>query len=70
MNLINLELIKTATWYQSTRMAVNMDKTKYIIFHPKIKSSPTMLTYILTRTNKMTTRIPPIFIPQTDHINY
>jgi hypothetical protein len=40
MNGTNVDLFKVATWYWSNRMAVNMDKTKYIIFHPKGKIIP------------------------------
>jgi hypothetical protein len=37
VNLINTELTKLARWFRSNRMAVNVSKTKFIIFHTKGK---------------------------------
>jgi hypothetical protein len=37
VNLINTELTKLARWFRSNRMAVNVGKTKFIIFHTKGK---------------------------------
>jgi hypothetical protein len=37
VNLINTELTKLARWFRSNRMAVNVNKTKIIIFHIKGK---------------------------------
>ena len=34
---VNLELVKWAQWFRSNKMAVNTDKTKYLIFHTKGK---------------------------------
>ena len=32
---VNAEIKKLASWFRSNRMAVNVNKTKYIIFKPK-----------------------------------
>ena len=32
---VNIELQKIANWFRANKMAVNIDKTKYIIFRPK-----------------------------------
>ena len=37
MDSVNLELAKWAQWFRSNKMAVNTDKTKYLIFHTKGK---------------------------------
>ena len=34
---VNTELKKIANWFRANRMAVNMAKTKYIIFRPRGK---------------------------------
>ena len=36
-NYINTELNKMAVWFRANKMAVNTEKTKYIIFHTKNK---------------------------------
>ena len=37
INHVNTELNKIAIWFRANKMAVNADKTKYIIFHSKNK---------------------------------
>ena len=37
LNYINTELNKMAVWFRANKMAVNAEKTKYIIFHTKNK---------------------------------
>ena len=39
MDSVNLELAKWAQWFRSNKMAVNTDKTKYLIFHTKGKNN-------------------------------
>ena len=38
INFVNIELNKIAIWFRSNKMAVNAEKTKYIIFHAKNKT--------------------------------
>ena len=45
-NTVNLEIQKMAFWYRTNKMAVNISKTKYMLFGPK---------------GKNTLDIPPIF---------
>ena len=35
INRVNCELQKVANWFRTNRLAVNVNKTKYIIFRPK-----------------------------------
>ena len=37
INFINVELNKIAIWFRVNKMAVNAEKTKYIIFHARNK---------------------------------
>ena len=37
---VNLELQKIANWFQANRMAVNVSKTKYIVFRPRGQKIP------------------------------
>jgi hypothetical protein len=37
INFCNIEMQKIATWFRANRMAVNISKTKYIIFKSKNK---------------------------------
>ena len=37
INLVNIEIQKLANWFKANKMAVNISKTKYIIFHGKGK---------------------------------
>jgi hypothetical protein len=34
---VNTELVKMARWFRANKMAVNIDKTKFILFHTKGK---------------------------------
>ena len=38
INYVNTELNKIAIWFQANKIAINADKTKYIIFHAKNKT--------------------------------
>ena len=38
INYVNTELNKIAVWFRANKMAVNAEKTKYIIFHAKNKN--------------------------------
>jgi hypothetical protein len=38
VNYVNIELRKLANWFRANRMAVNVSKTNYIIFHTKGKN--------------------------------
>jgi hypothetical protein len=35
INRVNVEINKLANWFRANKMAVNISKTKYIIFRPK-----------------------------------
>lgn len=35
---VNMELGKITDWFNANKMAINADKTKYMIFHPRYKS--------------------------------
>jgi hypothetical protein len=39
-NIINTEINKMAVWFRANRLAVNINKTKYMIFHMKGKKIP------------------------------
>ena len=51
INTVNTEIQKMAFWYRTNKMAVNISKTKYILFGPK---------------GKNTLDIPPIFYNSND----
>ncbi len=37
-NSVNIEIKKIARWFRANKMAVNVGKTKYIIFHTRGKA--------------------------------
>ena len=37
IDIANTEIQKLANWFRSNKMAVNISKTKYIIFHGKVQ---------------------------------
>ncbi len=38
INFVNLEIQKLGLWLRSNKLAINTDKTKIMIFHPKNKN--------------------------------
>ena len=38
INFVNLEIQKLGVWLRSNKLAINTDKTKIMIFHPKSKN--------------------------------
>jgi len=46
-NIINAEINKMAIWFRANRLAVNINKTKYMIFHMKGKKilNPPVIYY-------------------------
>jgi hypothetical protein len=55
---INNELINVATWYRANKMAVNTDKTKYVIFHQKGKKIPNNTEIIYNNNDPNTVQNP------------
>jgi hypothetical protein len=55
---VNAELINVAAWYRANKMAVNTDKTKYIIFHPKGKYLPNNIALEYNNNNSNTVQNP------------
>lgn len=46
ISLINDELLKGTAWFQSNKLLQSLDKTNFIIFHPKRKSLQTKIPNI------------------------
>jgi hypothetical protein len=43
INTVNREINKIAVWFRANKLAVNIDKTKYIIFRMKDKNTPDII---------------------------
>jgi hypothetical protein len=54
---INAEFTNVATWYHANNMAVNMDKTKYMIFHPKGKNVPNNIEIVYNNNDQLVVQI-------------
>ena len=66
---VNLELRKWALWFQANRMAVNTNKTKYIIFHTKGKKVDTNSQEIVFDCNIPNTPQDPSLISTLERIH-
>jgi hypothetical protein len=63
---VNTELQKLAVWFKANKMAVNVNKTNYIIFRTRELSVLTYLTWFLTvMTLTYLTNAPKLFINLT-----
>ena len=53
--IINAEINKMAVWFRANRLAVNINKTKYMIFHMKGKKilNPPPPLFIIMETNQI-----------------
>jgi len=63
IDFVNLELKKWATWFSANRMAVNVSKTKFIIFHNKGKKVNMNGKQIVFDTNIGTNSNPSLISP-------
>ena len=52
INRINLELKKLANWFRSNKMQLNVNKTKYIIFHVPSKKINTNLKLVIDENSE------------------
>jgi hypothetical protein len=59
----NTELKKLATWFRANKMAVNIGKTKFIIFHNKGKSTELNGRELLYDDNEPNAEDPHLIIP-------
>ena len=69
MTKVNTELRKWALWFQANRMAVNTNKTKYIIFHTKGKKVNTESQEIVFDCNIPNTPHNPSLISTLERIH-
>jgi hypothetical protein len=66
---INNELKKIATWFRSNRMAVNADKSNFIIFHPRGKKVDMDGLQILYDNNDPDAPFDPTLITPLERIH-
>ena len=59
---MNIEIKKLANWFRANKMAVNIGKTKFIIFHPKSKKVELNGKQIVYDNNEIGKRIDPLLI--------
>ena len=62
-NFINYELQKLGTWLKSNKLAVNTDKTKIMIFHPKGKRVPDNVFFSVNNNDIGSSNIPELIYP-------
>ena len=60
-DLSNLQ--KLCTWLRSNKLAVNTDKTKIMIFHPKGKRVPDNVVFSVNNNDIGSSNIPELFYP-------
>ena len=53
ISFINIELQKLANWFRSNKMAVNISKTKYIIFRTKGKKIDSNIEKVVFNNNEI-----------------
>jgi hypothetical protein len=66
---VNIELKKIATWFRSNRMAVNADKSNFIIFHPRGKKVDMDGLQILYDNNDPDAPFDPTLITPLERIH-
>jgi hypothetical protein len=59
-NKINTELAKLARWFRANKMAVNVEKTKFILFHTKGKQFDPNLVKIYYNDNEPNQNLPSL----------
>ena len=59
---MNIEIKKLANWFRANKKAVNIGKTKFIIFHPKSKKVELNGKQIVYDNNEIGKRIDPLLI--------
>ena len=64
----NTELHKLANWFKSNKMAVNISKTKYIIFRTKGKKIDTNCAKVIFNNNEIGATQNPDLLTQLDRI--
>jgi hypothetical protein len=60
VNKINTELAKLARWFRANKMAVNVEKTKFILFHTKGKQFDPNLVKIYFNDNEPNQNLPSL----------
>jgi hypothetical protein len=66
---VNIELQKIANWFRANKMAVNISKTKYIIFHRKGKKINTNGLEIVFNENEIGKQNDPLLITPLERIH-
>ncbi len=67
---VNTELKKLATWFRANKMAVNVNKTNYIIFHTRGKQIEPNLPDVIFDSNEIDSPVPnPDLIQKLERIH-
>ena len=68
IDLVNIEIQKMANWFRANKMAVNISKTKYIIFHGKGKKVEMGNSQIVFNNNEIGKPINPSLITPLERV--
>jgi len=69
MDNVNMELVKWSSWFRANKLGVNVDKTKYIIFHTKGKKIDMAGKNIVFNNNDPTLPFNPDLVTNLERIH-